>query len=91
LPVFNADNLWNKIIILAAQALMGGAFVAIGSNIVPKGKKIVAIILFAIMCVIVGVAFAANIINEFSWLHIIGEICTLLGAGYALYFMANEE
>lgn len=91
IPLFNADNIWNKIIDLAAQAFMGGAFVAIGSNIVPKGKKIVAIILFAIMCVFVGVAFVANIIYEFSWLHIIGEICTLLGAGYALYFMANEE
>lgn len=90
-PSFNADNLWNKIIDLIASAIMGGAFVAIGASIVPKGKKIVAIILFAIMCVTVGVAIIGNIINGFSWFHLISEVCVIVGAGYALYHFVKEE
>lgn len=91
IPVFNYDIIWNKIIELVAQLIMGGAFVGIGTYMVPKGKKIVAIILFALMCIIAGGAFIGNIAHGFSWLHLIGEICTVAGAGYALYHFINNE
>lgn len=89
--MFNADNLWNKIIELVAQFIMGCAFVGIGSYMVPKWNKIVAIILFAIMCIIAGGAFIGNLAQGFSWLHLIGEICTVAGAGYVLYYFINNE
>ena len=91
IPVFNADNLWNKIIDLVAQFIMGAAFVGIGTSIVPKGNKIVAIILCSIMCLICGVAFAGNILGNFSWMHLLGELCTIAGAVCVLCYFVKEE
>lgn len=91
IPVFNADNLWNKITELVAQIIMGGVFVGIGTYMVPKGNKIVAIILFAITCIIAGISFIANIAQGFKWMPLLGGVCAVIGAGYVLYHFINNE
>ena len=91
IPVFNVDTLWNKFAELIAHLLSGGAFVGIGAYMVPKGSKVVAIILFAIACVVIGAAFIANILNGFSWMPLLDGVCALAGAGYMLYQFVKED
>ena len=86
----NGDSLWNIIIMLVSSALMGGTFVSIGSAIAPKGKRVVAIVLLCIICLLIGVAFVGNVMGGFSWMSLLSSLCILAGGGYAVYIVFNN-
>ena len=80
----NADSIWNVVISLVSSALMGGAFVGIGSAIAPSWKRVTAIVLL-------GIAFIGNLMGGFSWVSLLSSLCIIAGAGFMTYSVFDNE
>lgn len=87
----NADSIWNVVISLVSSALMGGAFVGIGSAIAPSWKRVTAIVLLCVVCILIGIAFIGNLMGGFSWVSLLSSLCIIAGAGFMTYSVFDNE
>lgn len=84
------DNIWNYGVMFVSHAFMGATFVYLGVTIAPSRKKACACVLFAISCMVGGIALFATYLSGFSWISFISAVCLLLGSGYVFKLCISE-
>lgn len=85
-------SITNILLAISAQALFGAAFVFCGSIIAPTHRKICAVALSTIICLIsIASMVWMSCMTGFSFLQMIHSLATCGGAiGVAYYFMIGE-
>jgi hypothetical protein len=75
----------------SAHAIMGGAFVVIGTKIAPPGqRRIVVYVLAGVAVLACGMLLVPAIMTR-NWWSVIGAVFTALGAGGVLYAVHHDE
>ena len=85
------DGFLNKVLVTCVSyAVMGAAFVYVGSRIAPGNRKVVAFSLTLVGVLIAGAATFASAVQRDLW-SVAGSICMALGSGAVAYSVAEGE
>lgn len=80
-----------KIILhLICQGICGYSFVFCGTYTAPKYKKNTSIVLATIATIVCILSIVLNFLYNFSFINLLGTICTIGGAIYSSYATENE-
>lgn len=87
----NPDGIINKLWLdIVVNALVGAAFVYVGSKIAPSHRKPVSYAL-AFVAVLFAGASSFLAINQHNWWGLVGCVVTAAGAAYVAYAVATGD
>ncbi len=78
-------------LVFSRSVIYGGGFVLVGSMTVPRFQKAISLLLTIAIAMFAGIGIYAAILTNAPISHVAEAVLTLVSAGYATYYIFQEE